>query len=478
MTKNYVPSQTIVDFMYDENLVQLLLGPIGGGKTIGVLMKLLMLAHQQAPNEEGWRRTRWACVRNTRPQLRDSVLKSVFDWFPPDNRRIIWRETDMSLVFDLPQADHTRVHCEILFRALDDERDARRLLSVEYTGVWFSEFREIPLQLMTDALSRTGRFPKKEDGGCTWRGLLGESNFPVRGSDWHRVMEINRPDTMSVYKQPAAIIFDADGKPQWAPDAENRANLPDDYYTALVATATPGWVQAHITCQYPDSLDGKAVYAQTFSADRHVSKKPLKATGIGLSAPTLIVGVDQGRNPAAVVGQMQSMGRLHIIDEVIGTNMGMEAFAHDKLMPFMTQKYPGYSILVVIDPAGTHKNEVDDRTPADVLMGCGFKVIPAPTNDPDRRISAVESKLMMHDGLLIDPGCTTLIEGMANSYRYKTKKDGQLDDRPEKLHPWSDVNDALQYLCLVAGGHTLGRVLRHTFGSRPQRSAPSVRAWT
>lgn len=478
MTKIYEPSPTIEDFMFDDARIQLLLGPIGGGKTIGVLMKLLKLAHEQVPNAEGWRRTRWACVRNTRPQLRDSVLKSVFDWFPPDGRRVIWKETDMSLVFDLPQIDHTRVHCEILFRALDDERDARRLLSVEYTGVWFSEFREIPLQLMTDALSRTGRFPKSEDGGCTWRGLMGESNFPTKGSDWHRVMEVDRPDNMVVYKQPPAITY-VDGKAEWHPKAENRMHLPDDYYTSLVATATPGWIQAHITCEYPDSLDGKAVYAQTFETSRHVAKQVLKVTGLGISAATLIVGVDQGRNPAAIVGQMQTMGRLHILDEVVGTNMGMEAFAHEKLVPFLTSKYPGHSILVVIDPAGTHKNEVDDRTPADVLQSCGLKVIPAPTNDPDRRISAVESKLMMHDGLLISPNCRVLIEGMANSYRYKTKKDGQLEDRPEKLHPWSDVNDALQYLCLVAGGHALGRILRRSFGGRQARGAePSARAWT
>jgi hypothetical protein len=469
MTKQYTPPPTVADFMYDDARVQLLLGPIGGGKTTGVLMKILKIAHEQVADENGFRRTRWACVRNTRPQLRDSVLKSVFDWFPPDGRRVIWKETDMSLTFDLPQDDHTRVQCEILFRALDDERDARRLLSVEYTGVWFSEFREIPYQLHRDALSRCGRFPKKDNGGCTWFGLLGESNMPTKGSDWHMFMEVTRPDHCRVYKQPSAM----------SDKAENRENLPPDYYETLIAGATPGWIQAYVTCEYPDSLDGKSVYAQTFNTSRHVSDKELKPSGQGMSAATLVVGVDQGRNPCAVIGQMQPNGRLHIIDEVIGANMGMETFADTKLVPLLASKYPGYTILVVIDPAGFNKNEVDDRTPADVLMSHGLKVIPAPTNDPDRRISAVEQKLMLHDGLLISSTCRVLIEGMANSYKFKTKKDGQLEDRPEKLHPWSDVNDALQYLCLVVGGHALGRILRKTFGgNRPTQQMPSPKAWT
>ncbi|MGL6291088.1 MAG: hypothetical protein ACRC2H_10405, partial [Silanimonas sp.] len=180
--KIYNASPTICEFAAQDARIQLLLGPIGGGKTTGVLMKTLALAHSQKPNANGERKTRWGVARNTRPQLRDSVIKTVFDWLPPNGKSIIWRESDMALLLNFPQSDGTVVRAEYLFRPLDTAEDAQRLLSVEYTGVWLSEFREIPLQLLTDALSRTGRYPSKTDGGATWHGILGESNMPVRGS--------------------------------------------------------------------------------------------------------------------------------------------------------------------------------------------------------------------------------------------------------------------------------------------------------
>ncbi len=469
MSRTYRPSRTSQNFLHSDKRVQLLLGPIGGGKTVTALMKILMIAHAQRPNDKGLRRTRWACVRNTRPQLKDSVLKTVFDWLPPDGARVVWRESDMSLLLTLPLPDHTTVECEIMFRALDDERDARRLLSVEYTGVWFSEFREIPFKLHIDALSRCGRFPSASDGGCDWFGLIGESNMPTKGSDWHRFLELERPQHAEVFTQPSAL----------SAEAENLQFLPPDYYTTLAAGATPGWIQAHITCEYPDSLDGKAVFSQTFFPGRHVSEQPLKVTGWGSNAASLIVGVDQGRSPAAIIGQIQPNGRLHILKELSASNMGMEAFARDKLVPLLAAEFPGIPVLAVIDPAGTHKNEVDDRTPMEALQAAGLLVMPAPTNKLDRRLNAVEGKLMLADGLLISCDCKVLIEGMANSYRYRTKKDGQLDDIPEKLHPWSDVCDALQYLCLAAGGQVYGRLIKRKFGGgRPQIQQPPSRAWT
>jgi hypothetical protein len=43
-------------------------------------------------------------------------------------------------------------------------------------------------------------------------------------------------------------------------------------------------------------------------------------------------------------------------------------------------------------------------------------------------------------------GCPTLIQALGNRYRFRRRRDGQFEDTPEKLHPWSDVADALQYI--------------------------------
>lgn len=467
MTRKYVYPPTIGAFAQCTNRLQFLFGPLGGGKTTGALMKLLTMAHAQRPNQNGVRKTRWAIVRNTRPQLKDSVLKTVFEWLPPNGKTIRWNETNMDLVLDMPLPDGTRVNCEMMFRPLDDERDARRLLSVEYTGGWLSEFREIPHTLMTDLLSRTGRFPSAIEGGADWYGVFGESNMCVKGSDWYQFLMINRPAHCSVFIQPSAL----------SPQGENLANLKPDYYTMLLDGKPPNWIQAHITSEFPDSLDGKAVWGNCYDFERHVAKQLLVPMGM---AP-IIVGVDQGRSPAAVAMQLSPTGRLRILRECYGSDMGMDRFAAEHIRPMCSTYFPNLPVLCVIDPAGCRKTEVSDISPKDVLEKMGFKVMAAPTNDLDRRIGAVERQLMLHNGIEFSPACRQLIAAVAADYRYKTKKNGDLEDTPEKRHPVSDLADALQYGTLIAAGDVYtGRVMRViNRGQRiPSAPPPSPRGWT
>lgn len=465
MGRKFTAPPTIGAFILCDARLQFLFGPLGGGKTTGVLMKLVTLAHQQRPNDNGVRKTRWAVVRNTRPQLRDSVLKSVFEWLPPNGKTIKWNETNMDMLLDMPLADGTRIHCEIMFRALDDERDARRLLSVEYTGAWLSEFREIPHTLLIDVLSRTGRYPSAIEGGADWYGVFGESNMCTKGSDWYHFLMIDRPDNCKVYIQPNAL----------SPQAENLENLKPDYYTMLLHGKAENWVQAHIKSEFPDSLDGKAVWGASYDYERHVAKQFLTPYG---NAP-IVIGVDQGRSPAAVATQMGGMGQLRILREASGANMGMDRFVNEHLRPMVGTYFAGLPILVVIDPAGCRKSEVNDESPKDVLEKAGFKVVAAPTNDLDRRLGAVERQLLLHSGILFSPACTQLISAVSNDYRYKTKKNGELDDHPEKKHPVSDLADALQYAALIASGDVYGRVMKKFNRSRAPAAPPPPRmGWT
>lgn len=464
MTRRYEYPPTIAAFALCQSRLQFLFGPLGGGKTTGALMKLLTLAHQQRPNENGVRKTRWACVRNTRAQLRDSVLKTVFEWLPPNGKTIKWHETNMDLVLDMPLSDGTRVNCEIMFRALDDERDARRLLSVEFTGGWLSEFREIPFSLMTDLLSRTGRYPSVADGGADWYGVFGESNMCTKGSDWYDFLMINRPAHCSVFIQPSGL----------SPQAENIKFLKPDYYEMLLAGKGENWIKAHIKSEFPDALDGKAVWGSVYSFERHVARDVLRAQA---NMP-VIIGVDQGRSPAAVALQAGPFGELNVIAEAAGENMGMERFAMEHLRPMVQRYFLGLPVVCSIDPAGCRKSEVNDKSPKDVLEEYGFKVIPAPTNDVQRRVEAVERRLAMNYGMLFSPACQKLISAVAADYKYRAKKNGELEDYPEKKHPVSDLADALQYATLLAAGDVQGKVMRILNRGARQYVQPPMRGWT
>ena len=45
---------------------------------------------------------------------------------------------------------------------------------------------------------------------------------------------------------------------------------------------------------------------------------------------------------------------------------------------------------------------------------------------------------------IIDPSCSMLIKGFAHGYRYKKKKDGQVEEKPDK-NEYSHIHDANQY---------------------------------
>jgi hypothetical protein len=135
-----------------------------------------------------------------------------------------------------------------------------------------------------------------------------------------------------------------------------------------------------------------------------------------------------------------------------------------------------------------------------VLESKGFEVFLAATNDIDPRIKALEMYLTENrpyddadwtrswaeikqagpnPGIIIDPSCTVLIEALQSKYRYKRNKIGELDPRPEKKHPVSDVIDAAGYLAM---GVNTGQFKRRTsnlhVAARGGYTIPNRRAWT
>ena len=128
----------------------------------------------------------------------------------------------------------------------------------------------------------------------------------------------------------------------------------------------------------------------------------------------------------------------------------------------------------------------------DVLRMCGLAAEPAPTNDLEPRIRAVENFFIRNvsgqPGILIDgTRCPTLVAALNGQYKFATTLDASggmyVKSVPEKLHPWSDVADCLQYVCLVTGNAgayawVLGRIVQSLKPRRPMRVAPSSLAWT
>src|SRR5208282_2425026 len=241
----YKVPPTIEKFMKDgKSAVRLLMGPWGSGKTTGCIMELLKRASEEFPDKRGVRQTRFVVVRNTASQLRQTVLEDIKKWLTPIMNFKVTDST-VQLRFDLP--DGTKVHSDWLLIPLDTQADIERLLSLNITGGWVSEFRQIPIPIIEALYGRCGRFRALGVAKNAWQGVIAESNPPDEDSDWYIRMEIEKPLNWEVYKQPGGE----------EPNAENVENLRESYYGDLRTSNTKDWSDVHIDAKYGKSLSGQ-----------------------------------------------------------------------------------------------------------------------------------------------------------------------------------------------------------------------------
>jgi len=77
----YTAPKTCANFMLSQSFVRILMGPVGSGKTTALLMEILHRGLAQAKGPDGYRRTRWAIVRQTLSQLKMTILLDLLNWF-------------------------------------------------------------------------------------------------------------------------------------------------------------------------------------------------------------------------------------------------------------------------------------------------------------------------------------------------------------------------------------------------------------
>jgi len=465
---NFEVIESLDGFFYSEKFISLAVGPVGSTKTTAGIMKILHHAAQMAPCKDGVRRSRCIWVRNTREQLRDTSIPDFLKWIP-DGVMGFFLKTEYKYVIKIGD-----IECEVLFRGLDDANDVRRLLSLQASFIIFDEFREIHPDIYNAAQGRVGRYPDKmmngvgckTDDGKPNMHLWGMTNPPDCDTFWETLIS-EPPDNVHITIQPSGL----------SPEADWTRFLPDDYYDNLAQGKTEDWKDVYIHAQFGKSLSGQPVF-RAFDRSVHAAKNEI--TPMFANTPILI-GVDAGLTPAAVIGQLAYDGRLVVYDSLISEDMGALRFIRERLKPLLTNKFPGRSALVIIDPAAFQRVQTDERTVADIYRNEGFMLKPAKTNSVAARISAVDKYLTRvvdgKYGLSIDPTHgTELIQALAGKYRYKINTKGVKDEKPDKSHPWSDISDAFQYLCLHAdGGETFGGSIQE---ERREVKTVSAVGWT
>lgn len=482
MSINYTAPATVSALMSSTAFARFIIGPVGSGKTTGMIMEILRRAIEQQQGPDGLRRTRFAIVRQTLSQLKMTVLLDILTWLRP----ICSYKASEQLV----TIKFLDIVSEWYLIPLEDEDDQKRLLSMQLTGSWISEAIEIDPNLVDAIAGRCGRYPSAVDGGPTWFGLIGDTNAPVIGSPWHALFEDNRPPDWEVFTQPGGLESNAENL-EWLLQTSVTLKLSENdparraqgrtYYERLSRGHNADWVQRYVHAKYGEDPSGTAVHRQTFRRSFHVRKGLEPSKGY-----PLIVGQDFGRNPCSLICQPDSKGRLIVLEEVIAEDIGLELHIDTALKPKLWQeRYLGLLMACVGDPTGINRSDQREENNFDVLNRKGIPAFPAPTNNIDPRLAAVDAILLQQrDGgpaILIDEErCPMLVRALGGAYRFGKTKQGVTKPLPDKTHPWSDVADCLQYVSLVLNSGMVQAISRRILRARPKQPKERVSSlgWT
>lgn len=477
----YVPSRTAEAFHNDDSFYRGIMGPFRSGKSTACVQELLLRAHAQEPYH-GVRRTRWAIIRSTYPELMSTTIRTWTSWVPETRCRIKYGAPIMGRlicpVWIDGRPDGTTVEMDVDFLALDRPDDKKKLLGTEYTGAWVNEAREIDEEII-EFLGRVGSFPYKHHGGATWSGVIMDTNPPHTRSWWYRKFELEQPPGWRLFKQPGAFVLDAAGN--WVPNplAENVDNLQQgyNYYLRMMAGKDIEWIKVYVGGLYGSTFEGLPVYQLYYNDAVHVAKNPL---GFYRGIP-LVAGMDFGLDPAFVVGQLTPAGALNILREFPGERTGLAQLLAEAVKPALAREFPGMQLnLAQGDPAGKSKYQGDITTPDcfEICRQLGIPAQPASTNDIVLRRQAVIDWLTRsingRPAFQLDRSCVVLREGFLGGYHFARVQvnatDPRYKDVPEKNF-YSHAHDALQYLCMGVGNPV------RTPSKRAAPTGPGLEAW-
>lgn len=484
MSLDYTAPPTLARFMKSNAFGRIAAGPIGSGKTTACAIELLRRSVEQAPGSDGVRYSRFGILRQTLKQLKDTVLKDCETWLQGLGA---WKVSES--VFHVNFND---VVSEWIFLPLESAEDQARLLSLQLTGAWLSECIEMNLDIIGPVSGRLGRYPSGARGTPSWFGIIADTNMPTEMTPWHTFME-NLPADWQKFVQPSGLSKDAENL-DWLVQSAETIKLPlghpqriaqgRRYYERFVDMygEDSDWVKRYVKAEYGDDPSGMAVFKNSFRSNFHIVPETLLIPGY-----PLLVGQDFGRNPWSLICQVDHMGRLLVHQEVPALNVGLEKHVTQNLRPvLLSNKYLGFRVAVVGDPAGVAKGSISEESCIEALKRMGLPAFPAPTNDIEPRLRAVEALLARQTNggptlMISQAGCPTLCRAMAGGYRFSKTKKGAARTKPDKDDPegYSHVADDLQYVALVVHGGMLDWITTRLYNRRKRKREPvTPLGWT
>lgn len=526
----YETSPVAWAYKQDRSFASFIVSCVGSGKSTPSLQRILDIGMEQAPSPDGKRRSRFAVVRNTMPELRSTTAQSYQQIYPADAfGDIVWRSPATHII--APRGSDLEIEVNLI--ALDKPKDVKKLLSLELTGAFINEARETPRAVVTRMTERVGRYLISERPN-TWSGIWADSNPPDTDHwlyEWHHR---DTPDGFRFFEQPPGVLevrpigkgaeIVDENFPQWQgvkltsaevliwyrgktqrvdcpieviraadrhwivnPWMENMAALSRvnaganplgarSYYGRALAGKTVPEIRSYLQGVYTFVTDGRKVVPQYNPQVHGVDHIPV------LPDEPIYIGADIGGGtlqPSALLFQKHPRGIILAHREVVCFDMGVKRFGElvgeTLLRHFPDHVAKGLTGTGWGDPAGGKRDEIFETASFDFLRReHGINLQPAPTQDPKMRIGAIagpcERMIDGKPGLLVNKKhCPMLHKGLSGAWHFKRVQASGEDrylDKPSK-------NDE-SHICDGAGYGFLGVGEFDRLGGRPQDGAPIV----
>jgi len=460
--RRFVPPGPVAGaWIADRSRISFIMGPFGSGKTTSAIFKRFAFAHAMPVCNDGVIRCKAIVVRDSFRTLEKTTLASWRQWFGADYPGSDWQGgNDRPAVHTLKlQTKRGRLEVITEFAALGSHRIEDVLRGWEGSFAWMNE---ADLMDVSAKMYLGGRLRPFQGG------LL--SDEALRQSMPRQLIgDINAPDTDSwIYADfvegatPVAHGFKGDGghrlfiQPSGLSDkAENQKNLTAGYYADLVEQnkGKAWWIDRFIHNKFGPSRDGKPVY-ECFDVTRHMADRVLDPD------PDLpiVIGLDAGLTPAAVIIQPMPTGQIRVLDELVpGHGFGAKRFA-EMLLVLLADRYQRVPrITVYADPAafvGADQlgGEMTWVETVQQSLGLPIQMPGGGSNEIALRLEAVTSSLLVTidgrtPGLIVSPACRAIRKGFVSAYRYtkvrvgNTERFTEVPEKNEASHP----HDALQY---------------------------------
>ena len=439
----FVANPTQQAFITSKAEADLMACRMGEGKSTALCWSVFYHT-QQNPG------ARWAIIRDSWENLRDTTLKEFLRWFPDgiagrfvkSTKTWTWTCHGMS--------------GEVMFMGMDIESDAAKLQSRELAGFCIDEpapaaFAGGVSEFIFDAAMTRLRQPNMK-----WYGAKLAENNPDEGHWTHRrFVEPGYKGFPSIQlppmQTPGFQFFQTQR-------AENLKNLPDGYYETMSKRYDEAG-RPDLKARFADGSFGFQQPGEPVTPEfnRNIHVKHSLAV---LDSPIMLCW-DFGLNPTCVITQISPMTNWLMHEAYVGEGIGTLELIQDVVKGRIEERFKGLPISHYGDPQGKQRDQSSsEQTAVRVIKHeLGGRWYPGPKEWPERRDAIRRCLGLLRNGtglIQIDEQRAKAVwHALRGGWHYQKHNNGMISQLPRK-----DINshpgDAVSYAAAVlfpAGEH-------------------------